>query len=392
MLFNKGVAVADNLGDGNAFFVWNIRKRSGNDMVAQKIGILFVIGFIFFAPCPALQADAVYLKTGQKITGRIVGKSEGIVVLRTEAGAENVYLLRDVQKVEDLPEAGTLPNVKNAVESRGALAGPIAIPIHSMIELDFKTRGEVYAIRKEAVAENSELWQALQVGGLPELLRGAAVRFLKPYEPRNDIFGQIIDNKPWWGIAGLVYYGPGPNSIEGASEESRFISNPYLLVGLDYPNAFIVPTGRTYKEVYPVPYGLFWSPDLKSAKVRYDISAFWREELGYHYESEAGFKRTLDLRAYNAHDLGFNYLYLIPEQSRNVTSGNPGDKAIYLRQFIHCGGSCGYSGGCNNMSPTMPEVNITPVALPATAVIALWRKEPGSTHQTPDMTFTIEMV
>ena len=361
-------------------------------MTIRKIKASFWAVFFFCVFCPVLKADVVYFKTGQKIKGRIVGKSDGLVVLRTDAGAEDIYSLSDIQNIEDVPEVEKPGPLGISAVGGGVSQGDIEIPIHPMIELDFKTREEVYALRAAAVVERDELWRALQVAWLPGSLQGAAVRFLKPYAPLKEIFGSIMDKRPWWGIAGLVYYGPGQSAIEGASEESRFIGNPYLLVGLDYPEAFIVPRGRSYKEVYPAPYGLIWSSDLKSAKVQYDISALWRAEIGYHYGTEAELKRRLDLRAYNAHDLGFNYLYLISERSKNIVSGNSAAKAIYLRQFIHCGGSCGYPGGCNNMSPTMPALSFTVTALPATAVMALWRKEPGSISQPPDMTFTIEMV
>ena len=81
------------------------------------------------------------------------------------------------------------------------------IKLNPMIELDFKTKDDIYRIRREYVFQYPQLVQA-------------------DYRPEESVFGQIVDNKPWWGIAGHFYYGSGKNSIEGPSEESRFIVTP----------------------------------------------------------------------------------------------------------------------------------------------------------------------
>jgi len=64
----------------------------------------------------------------------------------------------------------------------------VEIPLHSMIELDFKSKDEIYIIRKNAVLQNPDY-------------------FKSNYEPSNKVFGQIENGKPWWGILGLSYYG-----------------------------------------------------------------------------------------------------------------------------------------------------------------------------------------
>ncbi len=88
----------------------------------------------------------------------------------------------------------------------------INIGINPMIELDFLTKEDIYDIRSKYVLLH------------PELLPGS-------YNPSEEVFGQIASGKPWWGILGLSYYGDGEKSIEGNSEDSRLLVNPFLLVG-----------------------------------------------------------------------------------------------------------------------------------------------------------------
>src|SRR5262249_11368696 len=93
--------------------------------------------------------------------------------------------------------------------------GFVPVPLREMIELDGKTREEVLTWRSACVVEH------------PELL----ARFgITTYSPMPAVFGGIEDNRPWWGILGLDYFGDGPRASAGPSEESRFLGNPYLLV------------------------------------------------------------------------------------------------------------------------------------------------------------------
>ena len=78
-----------------------------------------------------------------------------------------------------------------------------------MIKLDLMKKTEILELREKYVSE------------YPELLNAA-------YKPSEDVFGQVEDGKPWWGILGISYYGSGQKSIEGPSKDSRYIINPFL--------------------------------------------------------------------------------------------------------------------------------------------------------------------
>lgn len=234
------------------------------------------------------------------------------------------------------------------------------------LELDFKTRAEVLQLREQAVNR------------YPELL----VDDYRPYEP---IFGRIVDGLPWWGIKGQFYYGRGERSIEGPSEESRFILNPYMLVAAEfytywdrarYPESEV---GKAGFQFYCDPFNLLWQPRQSYGEVSYRADCVARIGGGF-----------FDLIAYNARDLNLTYLYVSYPDSQGIAHSNPPDRAYANPQFIHQGGSCGYEGGCNNMSPYTPEIDgIRIESLPAKVNVWLWKSDPGDPQLAADMTFVL---
>jgi hypothetical protein len=97
-----------------------------------------------------------------------------------------------------------------------------------------------------------------------------------------------------------------------------------------------------------------------------------------------------DLVAYNARDMNLNYIYLSLSDSLNLAPYVVAESPFAIAHFIHRGGSCGYPGDCNNVSPPTPELDsIRITALPARAHIWLWANAPQSVEQPPDMTFII---
>jgi hypothetical protein len=208
----------------------------------------------------------------------------------------------------------------------------------------------------------------------------------KNYKPSMDVFGQIQDGKPWWGMMGMCYYGPGEKSILGVSKESRFIVNPYLLVGAEEVNAHIIPVKDAVdKEFYPSPIRLSWQKNGSQAQVTYNVEEFYRQAVKYRYPDT----NDLYLSDYNARDFGFNYLAVDSSGSENITAAF--DKIININQFIHTGGSCGYPGGCNNKSPHQDELVIKWSKLPAKISIRLWKAQPANARQKADMEYIIDL-
>lgn len=250
----------------------------------------------------------------------------------------------------------------------GPLAGVdhVRVRVVEPAELDFMSKDEVLELRISSVER------------YPQLLTAE-------YATSEAVFGQIQDDTPWWGMRGRFYYYSGIRSIEGSSEESRFILNPYLLVAPEFPMRWppdSVAEDLAGTSMYPfgcLPHSLEWYPKERRAHVSYDADCFESLRL-----------TRVDLVAYNARDLNLNYIFVKYDTSINITKSNPPTGPYRIPQFIHRGSSCGYPGGCNNMSPSTPEIQALNVTgLPAHAVIWLWQEEPESVDQTPDMEFHI---
>jgi hypothetical protein len=259
-----------------------------------------------------------------------------------------------------LPE----PNRNQLALGEKAAIDLIEIEIQPPAEFDFKTQAEVLALREQAVELH------------PELL-------MVQYQPSEAVFGQIKDQLPWWGLAGIFYYGSGDQSIDGPSEESRFLLNPYMLVGADfyhtwigYPEAEILKPGVALD---CAPKKLVWNPQERRGEVTYSANCISGTN-----------SRRFDLISYNARDFNLNYIYVAYDESSNITKDNRPSAPYAIPHYLHQGNSCRYPGGCNNMSPPSPEIDSLEITgFPAEVVVWLWKNEPGSISQPSDMIFLV---
>jgi hypothetical protein len=251
----------------------------------------------------------------------------------------------------------------------------VEIGLNPMVELNFKTKSDILALRKAYVMR------------YPKLVNGK-------YTPSEEVFGGIGDGKSWIGIVGYSYYGQGEKIIEGPAEESRFIANPFLLIGVDDPRRAPVAQYPELREslppkaIYPAPKRLRWSSDGTSGTVTYGLADFLDDSKRYQQPAVDG---TMMFTAYNARDIGFPYCMADAAASRNVVFKGLDKNVLQISQFLHCGASSGYPGGSNNMSPDVPELWFNYTQLPARAVFKLWRARPAGAAQKPDMVFTVEL-
>jgi hypothetical protein len=269
-----------------------------------------------------------------------------------------------------------------AIGQSGGASGPIDIPVNPPVDLNFKSRSEIFQLRSQAIYR------------FPSLLSGS-------YIPNPSIFEQLEDHRPWWGMQGTFIWGAGNRSIEGDSEESRFIVNPYLLVGANSCTAMIwnkdkISQAELKDRSFPycwLPQSLRYYPADSLVQATYNITAFNKELANRLDKLSASIAETMKfgLIAYNARDFGYNFIYLDPSKSLNITPKEKSDRATLITQMIHCGMSCQYPGGCNNMSPAQPEIDEFDCSqLPARANIKLWKEQPMSIDSTPDLTFYID--
>jgi hypothetical protein len=257
------------------------------------------------------------------------------------------------------------PVNRNALAIGGAArVEGVDLALQPPTELDFLSKADILQRRQAAVMQ------------YPELLSGS-------YTPAPAVFGQIVDGRPWWGLEGQFFYGQGEQSIAGLSEEARFIVNPYLLVAVDFHVWWGGQITAAELPTLPLtcqPQTLRWQPRAAWAEASYSAACIARQMDAPFY-----------LVAYNARDLGLNYLYLSYADSNHIYKENAPQAPLKIPQFIHRGGSCGYPGGCNNMSPytaALDDLRIT--ALPAHLVIWLWKTQPASLEQAPDLIFVIK--
>lgn len=268
-----------------------------------------------------------------------------------------------------------------AIGRSARLSGTVEIPVNRPVNLNWRTRDEIFSLRKQALDRT------------PGLL-------LDSYLPSDKVFGAVEDRKPWWGLAGECVFGSGERSIDGNSEESRFILNPYLLVGINPATLGIWNPGRvTARDVMDptFPYqweleSLKWLPRQNCAFAVYNVTKWHKSVSATGKLLGPVMANRFSLVAYNARDFGFHYIFLDLGKSINILNDNNPREPVFIRQMLHCGGTCGYEGGCNNMSPYMSEIDrCRYTSLPARATVYLWKEEPGSIQSPPDMTFFVEL-
>jgi hypothetical protein len=270
-----------------------------------------------------------------------------------------------------------------ATGDRAITNQPVEVPIHELGDLNFRTKNEIFA------------WRSQNLYRSPALLSS-------PYTPSPEIFGQIEDGRPWWGVKGAFVWGAGQRSIEGLAEESRFVLNPLLLVGAN-PNTALMWDQQSMSDAdladfaFPfvwLPKSLKWYPAQALAQVVYDVTAF-NAELKKRKSKLKVSPDTVNrfgLIAYNARDFGYNFIYLDVAKSINISADTPNSDSVRIVQMIHCGGTCHYPGGCNNMSPAMPKIDYFRFSgLPARAHISLWREQPKTVQDKPDLTYFLDL-
>ncbi len=304
------------------------------------------------------------------------------------------WVYREWWREHRFRQATTLQSVYPPEPNHNALllgaASPIdgayAIPLNLPIELDGKTKAEVLRLRAEAVRRHPKLIQ-------------------EPYVPSETVFGQIADGAPWWGLHGIWYYGAGEHSIDGPAEESRFLINPFLLVAADFNwftiwngpwrNKELVTEERLHDPDFPLecrPASLRWWPRQRKAEVTYELSHYLREANRFRLLPLSVTDVMFNVVAYNARDCNFNYLFVALDESEHVvqSQNNQATGAVAIPQFIHRGGSCGYPGGCNNMSPAAPALEqIAVTAVPARLHLKLWRDQPKAASDPADFVFVL---
>ncbi|MDY6407248.1 MAG: hypothetical protein SPL08_00900 [Pseudomonadota bacterium] len=255
-------------------------------------------------------------------------------------------------------------------------AGIYSFPINPPRELDFSDKEEIFRVRNKMISD------------YPIFFQGAY------HADTSSVFRQIEGGKPWWGLKGLLCYGPGKLSIEGESDESRFIDNPFLLISVEEGFALVLTNENGYCPLsYPEPTQISFETDTMTFSVDYNMSSHEGviENIAKNNHMRAPHMQY-SFNGRNAIDFGVPYVYAERTENIRFTQQKNISNHIYrFRDFIHVGGSCGYPGGCNNGSPHQPETSFVIEGYPATATFKLWRNAPKTIDEPADLIYQINI-
>jgi hypothetical protein len=333
----------------------------------NKLLFIFILALSVLFPTTNIFADTIVLKSGVTLEGKIIERTAYEITVEMQDGQQIPYMMADVESIQGQRVANADSQSNNPGEvSNSPQPGTINIPINPLMELNGMSRDDIFALRQKYIHQIPSLAPA-------------------NYQPNMDVFGQIQDGKPWWGVLGFYYYGPGQESIEGPSYYSQFIANPYLLVGITTQAYYVKDSSIVPKDLTPMPTKLIWEKNGTWGQVIYNISDFNQEAQSDHFSSS----EILNLELINARDFGFKFFSIDSSQSSGIKASV--DKIIPLIQFIHTGGSCGYPGGCNNRSPTQADLVFNFTGLPARVYLKLWKNQVNDVSQKEDMDFIIDL-
>lgn len=276
-----------------------------------------------------------------------------------------------VVKSESIEQKTIYPSLSN-------IANDINFTVDAPKVFNGKTRAEIYELRKKAVADSPF--------------------FAQNYEPSNEVFGSIVDGKPWYGANSRPCEVRSSNIydvIKGDTLLSPIVLNPNALVSifsiathtnLDLNSAFC----KSHHNYIFTPVGIKYYAKDNTLEIRYRLNNTLTGNNEYKQ------KHDLQITGINARDAGFEYV-----TATNFTGGyffnkvyvggqlvkNPNiTQGVYkFKDFIHLGGSCGIEDGCNNISPRQTYLEFGLEKFPAQMDLKLWREQPKSPNATADL-------
>lgn len=217
------------------------------------------------------------------------------------------------------------------------------------------------------------------------------------YEPDISVFGQMQDKKAWWGIDHIICYDEKQDTNirkEGLSEESRFINNPNMLLGVLVSQIFErTPDLKSLcedKVLQMIPTSITYDKKYRLITATYKATPNFMKQFG-----KKGHIKFL-LTGLNARDFGYKYAYAI--DTANIAfnpvfsiKGNSLDYGIVkFEDHIALGKACEVDGGCNNTTPYQPALEFIIMKLPAELTISLWKHKPMYKNQPASMYYKIK--
>jgi hypothetical protein len=239
------------------------------------------------------------------------------------------------------------------------------------------SKSEIYAIRSKYVEES--------------IFAGI------DYHPSEEVFGQIVSGKKWWGLNHHRCH--KDDTTSGVSAMSRYINNPAILISP--MNAYVYSNVEKYGNKYNhycnaeytkfIPYKMSYDANSKTITATYQIHREIIDNAESFGSKDDPFYLTMI--GMNGRDLGYPYIKI--SALHNITMKNDYNASMHvyiLADYIHVGGSCGVSGGCNNISPYQAELDFRFTDLPASIEVNFWHNFPKKETQIPDIKYKMQFV
>ena len=258
--------------------------------------------------------------------------------------------------------------------------GFVELGVNQPTEYDYLTKQQVYD-RRISYVKNTPFYNS-------------------KYQPNEEVFGQIVDSKPWWGLINCLdmdYRENGEKNILGVSKVSILINNPMLLVGIVLP---YIPYETEYNTAYCsselaklVPSSIKISKEQNLIETTY----LYTDELlseRIHLNGQP-VQLMMELTGVNARDFGYEYIYA--NETQNIkpyleNSNNFMSDYQKFKDFIHLGSSCQHPKGCNNVSPAQENLGFQITQLPAQIDLKLWKNPPNNKNDKPDLIYRLKFV
>lgn len=249
------------------------------------------------------------------------------------------------------------------------------LKINSPQDFNRMTKNQIYEIRKSFVKKS--------------------IFNTSDYQPSSEIFGGIVDGKPWWGINQIVcspYRQKNFDRTKGLSAVSKYINNPNMLIAVMFPFNFPSESDRigycTKEYSKTIPYELLYFKDKNLIVAKYKIDK--KILKSYLRWSGRDRKYFLSMTGLNAKDFGYNYAFAYNLKNIQMTeTNNLSNEITTFTDYIHVGGSCKHPEGCNNLSPYQSNLDFELKRFPAEITIKLWKNKPLNQYVKADMYYKL---
>ena len=328
-------------------------------MIVLVISILlFLIGILVFDPFTTSISD----KKNYKLLGLSIYMSICIVAISVYYNYNNEQFLTNNDNTN---------TTRNKLILHSNDRKTYDIRINDLSEYDYKTKAEIYDMRKQYVNEYKQFVN-------------------NDYSP-DERYLQVVDGKPWWGTEGIVCKGQGKHSNKGLSRDSAYANNPFVLLNIGLSRCV---NNELYKpdctDEWPTITSVKIQPSKRTITVHYDITSFLEQRAGSLLAQSMKSYDWLEFGTINARDFG--YTYANASETRNIRfaqNPNVSTDLFTLNNYWCLGQSCKLPGGCNNVCGPNEGYAFFVDRYPAYAKFKLFKRRPMFIDSRPDLWYEI---